>query len=237
MSGASFKAKARSLMLKNASKLFLVGALFLLLVTIISELCLRLPGVIDWQNMLDRLSSGEMPSITLVYREFRPMGVVLALLLYLLQPILGFGYKSYCLKIARGETAEYKDIFNGFLFLIKVLSIFVITSIMIFMWSFLLIIPGIVAAYRYRLSYYILLDDPSKGAFQCIEESTVMMYGSKLDLLIIDLSFLGWYILDFTVILLSPLPYTPSFVLIWVYPYRGLTNVCFYEHRKSVLAV
>jgi len=207
------------------------------MITIVAWLAVRLPGSIRLEDIYARLSSGEIPSLAIIYTDFRPTGVFLALLLLLLRPLLDFGFISYCLKLSREQKTDFKDLFNGFIFSLKVLSIFLITSLYIFLWSMLLIVPGIVASYRYRQAYYILIDDPRKGALQCISESCIMMNGKKLDLLTIDLSFIGWFFLDMLVVVLTPLPFAFPFISLWISPYLGLTRAAFYEDLITNVAV
>jgi len=237
MPGSALKAGARKLIFDNSPRLLLISLLFVIIVTVVSWLSFRLPGNINMQDINSRLASGEIPGFGIIYTNFRPVGVFLAVLLLLLQPVLDVGFISFCLKTNRSQSTEFKDLFNGFLFFSKVLSIFIITAVFVFLWSMLFIFPGIVASYRYRQAYYILMDDPGKGALQCISESKLMMHGKKLDLLIIDLSFLGWYILDLVVFILIPLSFTIPFVSVWLSPYLGLTRAAFYEYQVADIAV
>jgi len=188
-------------------------------------------------DIYSRLLAGDIPGIGIIYTNFRPIGVFLALLLLLMQPLLDVGFISYCIKIIRSQSTEFKDLFNGFLFFVKVISIFFLTAVMIFLWSLLLIIPGIVAGYRYRQAYYILLDDPDKSALQCISESKLMMHGKKLDLFTIDISFIGWFVLDLIIFMLIPLPFAIPVISIWLSPYLGLTRAAFYEDRLENITV
>jgi uncharacterized membrane protein len=217
--------------------IFFISLLYVVMATVLSWLVYQLPGNVDPQEMLNRIASGEPLSIFIIYSNFRPLGALLAILVYLLRPIIDTGLMSYCLKIYRNHDAEYKDIFNGFVVFSKVIAIFVISAFFIFLWSLLFFFPGIAAAYRYRQAYYILLDDPRKSALQCITESKFMMYGHKLDLFIIDFSFIGWYILDIATAALTPLPLAYSVVSIWLFPYIGLTRAAFYENRLATVAV
>jgi len=237
MSGSELKAGARKLIFQNSPRLLLISLLFLLLVTVVSWLTLRLPGSISPNDIYTRLAAGEMPGLGVLYTNFRPIGVFLALILYMIQPILDVGFMSYCIKTNRSQDTDFKDLFNGFIFFSKVISVFIITTVLIFLWSMLLVIPGIIASYRYRLAYYILIDDPGKGAMQCINESKLLMTGKKLDLLTIDISFIGWYILDIAVILLIPSPIALPIVSIWLSPYLGLTRAAFYEGQIAKIAV
>jgi len=237
MSGSELKANARKLIFEKSPRLLLISLVYVVLVSVVSWLTVQLPGSIRADDILTRLSAGEMPGLGILYTNFRPVGVFLAIILYMIQPILDVGYKSFCLKTSRKQDTEFKDLFNGFLFFTKVISIFIITTVLITLWSMLLFIPGIVALYRYRLAYYILLDDPRKGAMQCINESKLLMNGKKLDLLIIDLSFIGWYFLDVLVMFIIPSPIALPLVSIWLSPYFGITISGFYEDQIAKTAV
>jgi len=237
MSGSALKANARKLIIENSPRLLLITVVYLIFVSVVSEFTLRLPGSISIEDIYSRLSSGEMPGLGIIYTNFRPIGVFLAIILYVLQPVIGVGFTSFCMKTGRSQNTELKDLLNGFLVFTKVVSIFIITTVLIFLWSMLLIVPGIIAFYRYRLAYYILLDDPGKGAMQCINESKLLMNGKKLDLLTIDISFIGWYILSNAVILLIPSPIALPLVSIWLSPYFGLTIAAFYENQIANTAV
>ena len=64
-----------------------------------------------------------------------------------------------------------------------------------FLWTLLLLIPGIIKSYAYRMVPYILSDNPKMGADNAITLSRKMMDGNKFELFVLELSFLGWYLL------------------------------------------
>jgi uncharacterized membrane protein len=64
-----------------------------------------------------------------------------------------------------------------------------------FLWYLLFIIPGIVKSYSYSMVPYILADNPRIGASNAIRLSNNMTYGHKFDMFVLDLSFIGWYLL------------------------------------------
>ncbi|MCR5785196.1 MAG: DUF975 family protein [Eubacterium sp.] len=64
------------------------------------------------------------------------------------------------------------------------------------LWTLLFIIPGLVKAYSYRMVPYILAEHPEMSASEIITESRKMMDGNKWKAFVLDLSFIGWYILD-----------------------------------------
>lgn len=65
-----------------------------------------------------------------------------------------------------------------------------------FLWSLLLIVPGIIKSYEYRMIPYILSENPGMNYKEAFQISKQMMYGQKLDVFILDLSFIGWKILE-----------------------------------------
>lgn len=68
-------------------------------------------------------------------------------------------------------------------------------DVFIFLWSLLLIIPGIVKSYEYRMIPYILSENPQIDRQRAFELSKEMMYGQKMEVFVLDLSFLLWDIL------------------------------------------
>jgi uncharacterized membrane protein len=63
-------------------------------------------------------------------------------------------------------------------------------NIQVFLWSLLFIIPGIVAAYRYRLAWYMKSDNPDWNAGKCLAESGAKMRGFKWQAFRLDLFYL-----------------------------------------------
>ncbi|WP_028552732.1 DUF975 family protein [Paenibacillus sp. UNC451MF] len=64
-----------------------------------------------------------------------------------------------------------------------------------FLWYLLLIIPGIVKSYAYSMVPYLLADNPHLGTKRAVELSNRMTQGHKWRIFVLDLSFLGWYLL------------------------------------------
>ena len=90
-----------------------------------------------------------------------------------------------------------------------------------FFWTLLFIIPGIVKAYEYRMIPYLLADNPQMTKEQAFAESKRMMKGPKCRTFVLDLSFLGWYILTgFTFGILG---------IFYVLPYVNQTDAALYE--------
>lgn len=92
------------------------------------------------------------------------------------------------------------------------------------LWALLLIVPGLIKAYAYALTPYILVDNPDLSANQAINLSKKMMKGHKFDLFYLHLGFLGWAILSV---------FTLCVGLVWVMPYMMTAQAAFYQDVKN----
>lgn len=71
-----------------------------------------------------------------------------------------------------------------------------VKNIFIGLWCLLLVIPGIIKAYEYRMVGFIQAEEPELGTMECLRRSKEMMKGQKWNTFVLDLSFLGWMILS-----------------------------------------
>ncbi|NLO48840.1 MAG: DUF975 family protein [Clostridiales bacterium] len=162
------------------------------------------------------------------FRSFNPqfeksmfIPILLILALSILLQFISVGYLSYTLRLSRKQPANMNNLGDGFYRYRAIIGIYFLQTIFVLLWSLLLIVPGIIAAYRYRMAYYIALDREDLGPLQCINESKRLMHGSKLELFILDLSFLGWWLLGMM---------TFGILLIWKLPYIQVTYAYVYQH-------
>lgn len=96
-----------------------------------------------------------------------------------------------------------------------------------FLWFLLLIIPGIVKSYSYRMVPYILADNPNIGCKKAIKLSNGMTAGHKFDMFVLDLSFIGWYLLGVLALVVG---------VLFVMPYENATKAELYlVLRKNAL--
>ncbi len=107
-----------------------------------------------------------------------------------------------------------------------VLTLF-LRKLFIGLWTLLLIVPGIVKSYEYRMVPYLLADDPNMTRQDAFRLSKELMYGQKWDTFVLDLSFIGWSLLSVcTCGLLA---------IFYVNPYVQATNAeLFLELKTSV---
>lgn len=142
--------------------------------------------------------------------------------------ILGFlitgpmvlGMAAFSLTLARGKEASIAQLFSGFNEFIRALLAYLLMVVFILLWALLLIIPGIIAAFSYSQTFYILSEDKSISARDAIKKSKAMMMGNKKKLFYLSLRFLGWAILCV---------FTFGIGFLWLMPYVQVTMAKFYD--------
>lgn len=68
-------------------------------------------------------------------------------------------------------------------------------DVKVFLWSLLFMIPGIIKSYEYCMVPYILAENPQLSSERAFELSRLMTKGEKWKIFVLDLSFIGWYLL------------------------------------------
>ena len=151
---------------------------------------------------------------------------LIGLVLFILALPLTWGFQTLFLGAVRGGEATAKDMFEGYnkeLFS-RVLTTTLLYYVYVFLWSLLLLIPGCIKSYSYAMTPYILKDNPEMKNNAAIEESMRIMNGHKLELFLLDLSFIGWALLSFL---------TCGIGFLWLAPYMNMARVNFYEDLKK----
>lgn len=116
---------------------------------------------------------------------------------------LMFAFKNHYKNVAK--TMFMRDLFVG-------------------LWTLVFIIPGIVKAYEYRLVDYILSETPEMNYNEALALSSTLMKGNKWKSFVLDLSFIGWDILDaMTCGILG---------VFFLNPYKMSTDAALYEAIK-----
>lgn len=137
-------------------------------------------------------------------------------------PLLA-GLCVYFIGLNRGGSS-FSQLFDGFDFFGKALGTYLLRTLYIFLWSLLLIIPGIIKTYSYSMTFFILADNPSIGINEAIARSRDMMDGNKWRLAYLHARFIGWGLLC---ILSLGIGY------LWLIPYISASVAAFYEDIKG----
>ena len=127
--------------------------------------------------------------------EEMTMPIISTLYTIILTGPLTAGMASYCLYFFRNKDTRPGHLFDGFEYFLKSIVLTFLVGGLILLWSLLLVIPGIIAAFRYSQAFYILADHPEYSAGQCIRMSKAYMKGNKGKLFCLELSYLGWALL------------------------------------------
>ncbi|WP_242223113.1 DUF975 family protein [Bacillus cereus group sp. BfR-BA-01380] len=137
------------------------------------------------------------------------------------QGIMMYGYFNITLRFAKQESTTIDGLFEGFRKknVFRSIKLTLLMTVYILLWSLLLVVPGIIKSFSYSMAYYILLEHPEYTASEALKKSQEMMKGHKLDLFILGLSFIGWFILGV---------FTFGIAYLWIYPYYTTTVSHFY---------
>lgn len=148
--------------------------------------------------------------------------------LNLLQLILGgtvqLGYTRYLLNQHDGQELDVKLLFSQFDRFSQGFLQALLRGIFIALWSLLLVIPGIVKAYSYAMTPYIMIDHPEMDARTAIKASMELMDGHKFDLFVLELTFIGWMLLNVLTLGIGSL---------WLNPYMNAAHAAFYRQIQA----
>ena len=154
--------------------------------------------------------------------SFIPFLLPLVLLIYI--PLV-FGMSIAMLGFYRGEKEDIiPKLFDPFRDYSRMLTTGLLMFLYIFLWSLLLWIPGIIKGLSYAMTPYILKDNPELKNNGAIELSMAMMEGRKMQLFLLQLSFIGWAFLCILTLCIG---------LFWLVPYMEATMAAFYEEVKE----
>ena len=212
----ALKDRAKQTMRQNVPSAWLVALLFWGLTTGVSNLS-------DLAGFTTNLAASSYGV------QFFPLFFTLLLTLY--SVVMDFGYKIWCLRAWRRDEANFATLIDGFGMAGQVLMMEIHIFVRLFGWCLLPMVPATVIIssvnslevmvllmelftfalipylyfirLRYALTPYLLMDRPERGAAAAVRESVNLMRGWKMELFKLDLSFLGWYVLEWGLTILA----------------------------------
>jgi uncharacterized membrane protein len=131
------------------------------------------------------------------------------------------GFCAFFLGIVQENEARMELLFLGFRRFWKSFACYFFVGLFVFLWSLLLVIPGIIAAFRYSMAYFIIADDEDCGPLEAISRSKEMMKSNKWKLFCLHWRFFGWA--------LFATVFTFGIGYLWLIPYMQTSFVKFYE--------
>lgn len=186
-------------------------------------------GTQDLQHFGDSLGAG-MDGATIGFAILMViLGVAFMLFFLSLRIFLGFplevGGRKYFI---RSTNLEFKMGYLGHIFKKEyywnVIKTMFMRGLYLILWTLLLIIPGIVKGYAYRFVPYILADNPNMKWDDAIALSNNMTDGEKWDMFVLDLSFIGWYLLGLIALVIG---------ILFVHPYYNATYAELYMKLRD----
>lgn len=123
-----------------------------------------------------------------------------------------------------GKAFDVQALFEGYNDYLRITGTYLLMCVYIFLWTLLLVVPGIIKSISYSQTLYVLRDEPSLTYNGAIERSMAMMEGHKMDYFLLILSFIGWYILGIISLGIG---------FLWINPYVSRTMAIYYEDLKS----
>jgi uncharacterized membrane protein len=152
--------------------------------------------------------------------EYSQFAIVISLILG--GPI-AFGTAIFHLKLSRGQEAKIDDIFEGFGDFASAIETYLIMVLIIIFSTFLFIIPGIIAAISYSMTFYIMAEDSSIKGLDALNKSKELMYGHKMQYAEIVLRIIVLALLCLL---------TLGIGFLFLVPYIKVLNAKFYDEIK-----
>jgi len=167
--------------------------------------------------------------IQFLFWEYSPfhnkhLETLVTIAIFIVSGPFSLGFAGYFLKRIREEKISTSNIFDGFNSFFSSFLLMLLTYILVFLWSLLLIIPGIIKGLGYSMAYYIMYDEPDIKPIEALKKSQIMMQGYKGKLFMLYLRFFGWAILSSLALGIG---------WFWLAPYVGLSEGNFYENLKK----
>lgn len=181
------------------------------------------PGVdATVQSMSSEEQAAALAAVIVVGAIIAAIGFVAKTFLY--NPV-EVGYDRFFKKNCDDSDTKLGTVVEGFQDYQHVVVTMLLRDVFTFLWSLLLVIPGIVKAYSYLLVPYIIKDMPELSPKETIALSSKMMQGNRGQAFLMDLSFAGWYLLGAVTANLGN--------IFWTNPYHASARAALYEHLRT----
>ena len=215
----ALKRKAKETLRSHSPRIYLVGILCALLTTIGAT-------ATEWPTIRLLLRAESLEEMLYLYENSTAVSTgfalsIATLAMTLFVNLVTYGWQLFTLRASREEEpGGAETLFSCFQQFWRFLLAQLLMNLFITLWSLLFVIPGIIAAFAYSQTIYIMLDNPQISPLEAIGASKQLMRGHKFEYFTLQLSFLGWaYLSIFTFGLLG----------IWLNPYMQVTMANYYN--------
>ncbi len=226
MDNKTIKMQAKGVLKNSRPSPVLVTVIFLAVLLVFAVLRMSLSGMLDaavWDQYYEYAMAGDYQTALEYIYSIEPSGfsTIVIYAINFVTYVLFAGYIIFIMNSVRRTEPTIYNLLDGFGHFLKVIIVNLLRSIIVYVLSILLVVPGIIASYTYRLALFILLDNPDIRIIDAMSLSRIMMKGHKMEVFKLDLSFIGYILLSliFPPVLIYLMPYMYSS---WVIYYDGL---------------
>ena len=150
------------------------------------------------------------------------------LISFILTAIISYAIVSMYISITKNNTESSIEsvIKVGFVEqpVRSVIHSFIVT-VFTFLWALLLVIPGIMAIYKYAMGFYILNKESNISAYDAVVKSKELMMGNRMKLFMLDMSYLVWYLIGIL---------TFGILWLWIFPKHMTARILFFNDLYPV---
>ena len=127
------------------------------------------------------------------------------------------------------KPMDVADLFRPFgnEYFVTTLLAGLLSGLLVALASLLLVVPGVILSYSYRLVPYLAAERQDLTATECLKESRRLMQGYKWRAFCLDLSFIGWLLLG---------TLACGIGVIFVAPYMQAASAAFAAERMALEA-
>ena len=138
------------------------------------------------------------------------IAIIIPIITLVITGPLTIGQCKFFINLANRSNPKFSDLWYGFNNILKAIGV--------------TLLAGIILSFLYSQVYYIMAENPEMSIIDCLKESSRIMKGHKMDLFVLELSFLGWVIL---------MGITFGIAGLYVLPYYSATLTNFYLEIKN----
>ena len=187
------KEQAKQIMKRNYWKMFVVTLLAGILTGEKTTIIERVQDFASNNLSYDAQPIFYSPDFQYIFYSFISVASILGILYTIfIGNVIVVGKNGYFIK-NHNDNPELSEIFNGFKGnYLNVVKIMFLMDLKTLLWLLLFIVPGLIKAYEYSMIPYLLAENPNLSASEAFSLSKQMTTGQKMDLFVLDLSFIGW---------------------------------------------
>ncbi|MBF8984514.1 DUF975 family protein [Lutibacter sp. B2] len=180
-----------------------------------------------FSNVVEKVSNIHLPVKDQLQTVIIVAGISVAMIMlkvFLLNPLHVGGMKYY-LDLPKGESVSSLTQYYTGGHYSNVIKVTFLRGLKVFLYSLLLIIPGVIKSYQYCFVGYIVAENPEISTNEALLRSTELTEGHKVNIWILELTFIGWFLLGIICF---------GWGIVFVHPYYYATKADLYKTLKTL---